>query len=98
MKVYNSLTREIEEFTPNSRNKVFMYVCGPTVYDYMHLGHMKTYVFYDVLARYLTYKGYMVFFLMNITDVDDKIINRSIDRRILNLLRDSDKRVRKIMN
>ncbi|MEM3397563.1 MAG: cysteine--tRNA ligase [Nitrososphaerota archaeon] len=98
LRIYNSLTREVEEFTPNSGSKVFMYVCGPTVYDYMHLGHMKTYIFYDVLARYLIYKGYTVFFLMNITDVDDKIINRSVDRRILNLLKDSDRRISEIMN
>lgn len=97
LRIYNSLTREIEDFTPNSGSKVFMYVCGPTVYDYMHLGHMKTYVSYDVLARYLIYKGYTVFFLMNITDVDDKIINRSIDRRILNLLRESNKKISEIM-
>jgi cysteinyl-tRNA synthetase len=98
LRIYNSLTREVEEFTLISGSKVFMYVCGPTVYDYMHLGHMKTYFFYDVLARYLSYKGYSVFFLMNITDVDDKIINRSIDRRILAFLKDSDKKISEIMN
>jgi len=97
LRIYNSLTREVGEFTPISGRKVFMYVCGPTVYDYMHLGHMKTYFFYDVLARYLVYKGYSVFFLMNITDVDDKIINRSVDRRILAFLRDSDKKISEIM-
>ncbi len=98
LRIYNSLTRQVEEFNPISGRKVFMYVCGPTVYDYMHLGHMKTYIFYDVLARYLSYKGYSVFFLMNITDVDDKIINRSIDRRILAMLRESDRKLWEIMN
>ena len=98
LRIYNSLTRQVEEFNPISGRKVFMYVCGPTVYDYMHLGHMKTYVFYDVLARYLSYKGFSVFFLMNITDVDDKIINRSIDRRILATLRYSDRKLGEIMN
>lgn len=98
LRIYNSLTRQVEEFNPISGRKVFMYVCGPTVYDYMHLGHMKTYIFYDVLARYLSYKGFSVFFLMNITDVDDKIINRSVDRRILALLRDSDRKLWEIMN
>ncbi|MEN2974713.1 MAG: cysteine--tRNA ligase [Candidatus Caldarchaeales archaeon] len=96
LKIYDSLSREVEEFVPISDNKVFMYVCGPTVYDYMHIGHMKTYVFYDVLARYLSYKGYSVYFLMNITDVDDKIINRSIDRRILSYIKDSDLSLKEI--
>ncbi|MCS7125463.1 MAG: cysteine--tRNA ligase [Aigarchaeota archaeon] len=96
LKIYNSLNHEIEEFTPVSGNKVFMYVCGPTVYDYMHIGHMKTYIFYDVLARYLSYKGYSVYFLMNITDVDDKIINRSIDRKALYLLKDTDMRLEEL--
>jgi len=93
LKIYNSLTREIEEFRPARGRKIFMYVCGPTVYDYMHLGHMKTYVFYDVLARYLSYKGFTVYFLMNITDVDDKIINRAIERRIIVSLSKSEKKV-----
>lgn len=93
LKIYDSLSRQVKEFVPASGGKVLMYVCGPTVYDYMHLGHMKTYVFYDVLARYLSYKGYSVYFLMNITDVDDKIINRSMDRRILRHLLDSDMRL-----
>lgn len=98
LRIYDSLTRQVEEFNPISGRKVFMYVCGPTVYDYMHLGHMKTYIFYDVLARYLSYKGYSVFFLMNVTDVDDKIINRSIDRRILASLKGSGKKLWEIMS
>lgn len=59
-----------------------MYVCGPTTYDYSHLGHARTYVAYDIMARYLRFKGYSLFFLMNITDVDDKIIDRSRERNI----------------
>ncbi|MCX8187584.1 MAG: cysteine--tRNA ligase [Nitrososphaeria archaeon] len=77
MKVLNSRTGEIEDFSPLHGNKVYMYVCGPTTYDYSHIGHARTYVAYDVIARYLRYKGYNVFFLMNITDVDDKIIDRA---------------------
>ncbi len=54
-----------------------MFVCGPTTYDLSHLGHARTYVSYDIIARYLRYKGYSVFYVMNITDVDDKIIDRA---------------------
>lgn len=83
LRIYNTLKRDVEAFKPLRDNRVNMFVCGPTVYDYMHLGHAKTYVFYDVVARYLRYRGYSVFFLMNITDVDDKIINRAKEREIL---------------
>jgi len=71
------MTRTVEEFKPLRGNRVYMYVCGPTVYDYSHIGHARTYIAYDVLARYLREKGYSVFYLMNITDVDDKIIRRA---------------------
>lgn len=77
MEIQNTATDKIEKFVPLRGNKVYMYVCGPTTYDYSHLGHARTYVAYDVIARYLRYKGYTVFFLMNITDVDDKIIARA---------------------
>lgn len=77
MKVLDSRSEELEEFQPLHGNKVYMYVCGPTVYDYSHIGHARTYVAYDVIARYLRFRGYTVFFLMNITDVDDKIIERA---------------------
>jgi cysteinyl-tRNA synthetase len=69
-----------EEFKPISRNRVNIFVCGPTVYDYSHIGHARTYVAYDVIVRYLKFKGYSTFYLMNITDVDDKIIERSKER------------------
>jgi len=93
MKVSNTRTGEIEDFTPLNGNKVYMYVCGPTTYDYSHIGHARTYVAYDVIARYLRYKGYTVFFLMNITDVDDKIINRSKEKGVepLELAREFEK-------
>lgn len=75
--VYNTLTRQKEEFIPIHGNRVNMFVCGPTVYDYSHLGHARTYIVFDVIARYLRYKGHSVFYLMNITDIDDKMIKRA---------------------
>ena len=80
LRIYNTMTRKVEEFKPLRGNRVYMYVCGPTVYDYSHIGHARTYIAYDVLARYLREKGYSVFYLMNITDVDDKIIKRARER------------------
>jgi len=77
MKVYNTMTREKEEFKPMHENRIKMFVCGPTVYDESHIGHGRTYIAFDVIARYLKYKGYSVFYLQNITDIDDKIIKRS---------------------
>ena len=77
MKVYNTLTKRKEEFIPLEENKVKMYVCGPTVYDYIHIGNARPYVIFDTVRRYLEYKGYEVYFVQNFTDVDDKIINRA---------------------
>lgn len=77
LKIYNTLTRKKEEFVPLNGIKVGMYVCGPTVYDYSHIGHARSYVAFDVIRRYLEYKGYSVIYIQNITDVDDKIINRA---------------------
>jgi cysteinyl-tRNA synthetase len=77
LKVYNTLGRKKEEFKPLVAGKVNMFVCGPTVYDYPHLGHAKTYIQFDFIARYLRKKGFEVFYLQNITDIDDKIINRA---------------------
>jgi len=71
-----------EEFKPIHKNRVNMFVCGPTVYDHAHIGHARTYLAYDVIARYLRYKGFSLFYLMNITDVDDKIIERAKQRKI----------------
>jgi cysteinyl-tRNA synthetase len=69
LKVYNVLTRKKEEFKPLYENKVNMYVCGPTVYDYSHIGHAKTYISFDIIARYLRYLGYELLYVQNITDV-----------------------------
>ncbi|MBC8500648.1 MAG: cysteine--tRNA ligase [Nanoarchaeota archaeon] len=77
LKVFNTLTRKKEVFEPLKGKNVNMFVCGPTVYDYSHIGHAKTYVQFDVIAKYLRYRGYDVFYLQNITDIDDKIIKRA---------------------
>lgn len=77
LRIYNTLSRKRAVFKPIHGNRVNMFVCGPTTYDLSHLGHARTYVSYDIIARYLRYKGYSLFYVMNITDVDDKIINRA---------------------
>ena len=77
MKIYNTLTRQKEEFRPIVEGKVGMYVCGMTVYDLCHLGHARVLTAFDVIARYLRHKGYDVNYVRNITDIDDKIINRA---------------------
>ena len=82
MKIYNSLTDKKEEFKTLKEGKVNMYVCGPTVYNYIHIGNARPVVFFDIVKRYLTYKGYDVTYASNITDVDDKIINRAIEENV----------------
>jgi cysteinyl-tRNA synthetase len=77
LRVYNTLTKEKTEFTPVQKGKVGMYVCGPTVYKPSHIGHMVGPVIFDAVKRYLTYLGYQVTFVVNITDVDDKLIVRA---------------------
>jgi len=77
MKIYNTLTRQKEEFRPIVEGKVGMYVCGMTVYDLCHLGHARVLTAFDVVARYLRHKGYDVNYVRNITDIDDKIISRA---------------------
>jgi cysteinyl-tRNA synthetase len=79
LRVYNTLTRTLEGFEPFEPGKVSMYICGPTVYDFSHVGHARTYVAFDVVKRYLRLKGYDVVHVQNITDIDDKIINRARD-------------------
>lgn len=77
MKLYNSYNQKTEEFIPLEGNKVKMYVCGPTVYDNAHLGHARCYITWDVLYRYLKFKGYDVTYCRNVTDVDDKILKKA---------------------
>ncbi|MFI3210081.1 MAG: cysteine--tRNA ligase [Peptostreptococcaceae bacterium] len=76
MKIYNTLNRQKEEFIPIEEGKVKMYVCGPTVYNYIHIGNARPFIMFETLRRYLEYKGYEVTFVQNFTDVDDKIIKR----------------------
>ena len=76
--LYNSLTNKLEEFKPINGNKVNMYVCGPTVYNFIHIGNARPVIFYDMLRRYLSFTGYDVTYASNITDIDDKIINKAI--------------------
>ena len=77
MYIYNSLTKEKESFQPLVPNKVSMYVCGMTVYDFCHIGHARVLVSFDIVARYFKYRGYEVNYVRNITDIDDKIIARA---------------------
>lgn len=79
LKIYNTLTRQKEEFKPIHPGKVGMYVCGVTIYDHCHIGHGRTFVSFDVVARYLRYAGYDLTYVRNITDVDDKIIKRAAE-------------------
>lgn len=79
LKIFNTLTREKEQFKPIRGNDVGMYVCGVTVYDLCHIGHGRTFVCFDVIARYLRYLGYHLNYVRNITDVDDKIIKRALE-------------------
>ena len=77
MKLYNSLTRQKEEFVPIVPGEVKMYVCGPTVYNYFHIGNGRTFVIFDTIRKYLEYRGYKVTFIQNFTDIDDKMINKA---------------------
>ena len=80
--IYNSLTNKIEEFKTHEPGIVNMYVCGPTVYDYIHIGNARPVIFYDMLKNYLEYIGYKVKYASNITDVDDKIINKALEQGV----------------
>lgn len=82
MQVYNTLTRKKEKFISIEDKKIKMYVCGPTVYDFIHIGNARPYVVFDTIRRYLEYKGYMVQYAQNFTDVDDKIIKRANDENV----------------
>ena len=82
LKFYNTLTKKKGEFIPLKKGKVGLYTCGPTVYDYAHLGNFRAYIFEDLLRRYLQYKGYQVTHVMNITDVDDKTIKGAKEKGV----------------
>jgi cysteinyl-tRNA synthetase len=82
IRFYNTLTKKIEKFEPINLPNVSMYICGPTVYDYFHVGNARTFVLADVIRKHLEYKGYNVKFVMNVTDIDDKIIEKSNEEKI----------------
>jgi cysteinyl-tRNA synthetase len=82
LRFFNTLTRQLEEFRPIEEGKVRMYLCGPTVWNFAHIGNFRTFVFGDVLRRYLKYKGYEVTHVFNLTDIDDRIINEAAKRGI----------------
>ena len=82
MKIYNTMTRKKEEFVPIDENEIKMYVCGPTVYNYIHIGNARPAVVFDTMRRYMEYKGKNVKFVQNFTDVDDKIINKSLEEGV----------------
>jgi cysteinyl-tRNA synthetase len=82
LKFYNTLTKRLEEFTPLNPPDVGMYICGPTVYDFFHIGNARTFVMADIIRRYLGFKGYNVKYVMNLTDIDDKIIKKSNEDKI----------------
>ena len=83
LKLYNTLTKKVEEFNPINPPDVGMYICGPTVYDFFHIGNARTFIMADMIRKYLEYKGYNVNFVMNLTDIDDKIIKKSLEEKIL---------------
>ena len=77
MKIYNTLTRKKEELRPIEEGKVSIYVCGPTVYNYFHIGNARPFIIFDTMRRYLEYLGYKVDFVQNFTDIDDKMIKNA---------------------
>ena len=77
MKIFNTLNRQKEDFVPLEPGKVKMYACGPTVYNFIHIGNARPICVFDTLRRYLEYKGYNVTFVQNFTDIDDKLINKA---------------------
>ena len=82
MKIFNTLSREKEEFVPLTPGEVKMYVCGPTVYNFIHIGNARPMIVFDMVRRYFEYKGYDVRYVSNFTDVDDKIIKKAIEEGV----------------
>src|SRR3989344_3987152 len=77
MIIHNTLTKTKEKIVPRENKKIQMFVCGPTVYDYIHIGNARTFVFFDVVAKYIRFKGFDLNYIQNITDIEDRIINRA---------------------
>ena len=82
LRFFNTLTRQVETFEPLERGKVRMYICGPTVWNFAHIGNFRTFIFGDILRRYLKYKGYKVTHVFNLTDIDDRIINEAAKKGV----------------
>jgi len=82
LRVYNTLSRTVEDFTPIKKGEVSVYICGLTTYDFMHIGHARTYIAFDSILRYLKYRGFDVKYLQNLTDIDDKIIKRAKEKGV----------------
>jgi cysteinyl-tRNA synthetase len=82
LKIYNTLTRKKEEFIPLKKGEVGMYVCGPTVYNYIHIGNARPFIIFEVVRRFLKFKGYKVNYIQNLTDIDDKMINKAKELKI----------------
>ena len=82
MKIFNTLSRRKEEFVPLTPGKVKMYVCGPTVYNLIHIGNARPMIVFDTVRRYFEYKGYEVQYVSNFTDVDDKIIKKALEEGV----------------
>src|SRR5687768_3420633 len=80
LRLYNTLSRQVEEFVPLQPGRVSLYTCGPTVYNYAHIGNFRTFLFEDLLRRWLEFRGYDVFQIMNLTDVDDRTINAAREK------------------
>ena len=86
MKIFNTLSRRKEEFVPLTPGEVKMYVCGPTVYNFIHIGNARPMIVFDTVRRYFEYKGYDVRYVSNFTDVDDKIIKKAIEEGVYGAL------------
>src|SRR3989338_1873271 len=82
LKLYNTLTKKKETFKPLEDKKVNIFVCGPTVYSYIHIGNAITFTNYDLIVKYLIYKKFKVKYIMNITDIDDRIINKANEEKV----------------
>ena len=80
MKIFNTMTKKKEEFVPLEEGKVKMYVCGPTVYNFIHIGNARPMIVFDTVRRYFEYKGYDVNYVSNFTNINDKIINKTIKK------------------
>ena len=82
LRFFNTLTRQVEDFKPFADDNVRMYMCGPTVWNFAHIGNFRTFIFGDLLRRYLKFKGYKLTHVFNLTDVDDRIINEAEKQQI----------------